>query len=261
VTVAYFAYFELPDPTRRIAGADLDHVTNVISSLKRLARGLVFTPTETKTEHFFANDPPAPALALQLNFAAIADLEHILRRDGALQSLASDDALPSLRGARVTHQAMMERVFPIDQPRFETPTGAPPCSYIVHYPGAANDLNAWLSYYLDHHPQIMRTFPGIREIGIYTRLDWVSFMPWERVDYMQRNKLVFDEPAALTHALFSPTIKTMRADYAQFPPFTGGNVHYPFLTREVTLRTSKPESMEQDDASKVRCNEMRHGAI
>jgi hypothetical protein len=261
VTVAHFAYFELPDPTRRIARADLDRVISAVGRLPRLVRGFVFTPTETKTEHFFANDPGAPALALQLNFAEIADLEDNLRRDGALQLLARDDALRSLRGARVTHQAMALRVFPVDQPRFETPRGALPCSYLVHYPGAANDLNAWLGYYLDHHPQIMRTFPGIREIEIYTRLDWVSFMPWERVDYMQRNKLVFDEPAALTNALFSPTIKTMRADYAQFPPFSGGNVHYPMLSRDVTRTTGKPEIREQDDASEVRCGEVRHGSI
>jgi hypothetical protein len=143
-----------------------------------------------------------------------------------------------LRGARVTHQAMIARSFPVDQPQcggqVGDQVGALACSYIVHYPGAASDLNAWLSYYLDHHPQIMRTFPGIRAIEIYTRLDWCSFMPWRRVDYMQRNKLVFDQPAALTEALFSPTIKRMRADYAQFPPFTGGNVHYPMLTREIT---------------------------
>lgn len=108
-----------------------------------------------------------------------------------------------------------------------------PCSYLVHYPGAAEDFNAWLAHYVDHRPGIMRKFPGIRQIEIYTRVDWVSFMPWERVDYMQRNKLVFDSPDALTTALFSPVIAEMRADFAQFPKFTGGNVHYPMLTREI----------------------------
>jgi hypothetical protein len=235
MTVAYFVYFELPDAAARITRADLDQVIEVVSHLPRLVRGLVFTPTETKTEHFFADDPPAPALALQLDFATIGDLEDILRRDGALQSLAGANALPSLKDARVAHQAMVARPFPVDDPKFATPPGALPCSYLVHYPGAADDLNAWHSYYLDHHPQIMRTFPAIREIAIFTRLDWTSFMPWKRVDYMQRNKLVFDHPADVTRAMRSPTMQRMRADYAQFPPFTGGNVHYPMLTRDVTL--------------------------
>jgi hypothetical protein len=234
MTIAYFAYFELSDPIRRIAPAELDRVINVASTLPLIRRALVFTPTESKTEHFFADDPHPPALALQLDFAALPDLEHVLRRDGALQTLAAADALPSLAGARITHQAMIARRFPVDQPKFETPAGALPCSYLVHYPGAAEDLNAWLGYYLDHHPQIMRSFPGIREIEIFTRVEWISFMPWQRVDYMQRNKLVFDRPADLTRAMASPTIKRMREDYAQFPPFGGGNVHYPMLTRDVT---------------------------
>src|SRR4051812_29712975 len=169
MSIAYFAYFELPDPARRIAAPELDRVIGVVRALPQLVRGLVFTPTETKTEHFFGDDPHPPALALQLDFATLPDLEAVLRRDGALQALAGADALPSLRGARITHQAMIARRFPVDQPRFGTPAGGLPCSYLVHYPGAADDLNAWLGYYLDHHPQIMRSFPGIREIGIYTR--------------------------------------------------------------------------------------------
>jgi hypothetical protein len=235
LTIAYFAYFEVADAAARIAPTDLDHVIGVVRHLPRLVRGLVFTPTETRTEHYFADDPPAPALALQLDFATIADLEDILRRDGALQSLAAAEALPSLEGARVTHQAMVARPFPVDDPKFATAPGALPCSYLVHYPGAADDLNAWLGYYLDHHPQIMRTFPAIRQIEIFTRLDWISFMPWKRVDHMQRNKLVFDQPDDVTRSMRSPTMQRMRADYAQFPPFSGGNVHYPMLTRDVTV--------------------------
>ena len=54
---------------------------------------------------------------------------------------------------------------------------------------------------------------------------------------MQRNKLVFDSPQALAHALGSDVIKHMRADFVQFPPFAGGNKHFPMLTRVVK---SKP---------------------
>jgi len=238
MSISYFAYFEPSDPNARIALADFERARDVVRALPRLIRGLLFTPPETKTKHYFADDPPAPALALQLYFDAVADLEAVLRRDGALQALAAADALPSLKGARITHQAMVARRFPVDQPQFETVSTTLPCSYLVHYPGAAEDFNAWLAHYVDHHPGIMRRFPGIRQIEIYTRVDWVSFMPWERVDYMQRNKLVFDSPDALTAALFSPVIAEMRADFSQFPKFTGGNVHYPMLTREILPATA-----------------------
>ena len=43
----------------------------------------------------------------------------------------------------------------------------------------------------------MAEFPGIRELEVYTRLDWVSLLPWTRLNFMQRNKVVFDSADAL----------------------------------------------------------------
>jgi hypothetical protein len=94
-------------------------------------------------------------------------------------------------------------------------------------------MNAWNLHYLEHHPSIMRTFPDVRQIEIYTRIDWIDRLPSERVEHMQRNKLVFDSPQALAHALGSGVIQRMRADFVQFPPFAGGNKHFPMLTRVV----------------------------
>jgi hypothetical protein len=79
----------------------------------------------------------------------------------------------------------------------------------------------------------MRTFPNVRQIEIYTRIDWVDRLPSRRVEHMQRNKLVFDSPQALAHALGSDVINQMRADFVKFPPFAGGNKHFPMLTRVV----------------------------
>ena len=47
---------------------------------------------------------------------------------------------------------------------------------------------------------------------------------------MQRNKVVFDDAAALTAALNSPVRHEMRADFKNFPPFEGRNSHYPMAT-------------------------------
>jgi uncharacterized protein (TIGR02118 family) len=131
----------------------------------------------------------------------------------------------------------MTRSFPVEAAEHSSGGGIP-CSYLVHYPGTAEDLNAWHLHYLTHHPAIMRTFPGVRQIEIYTRVDWVDHLASRRVEYMQRNKLVFDSPEALSRALTSDVIKNMRADFSQFPPFTGGNKHFPMLTRSVTASSS-----------------------
>jgi len=57
---------------------------------------------------------------------------------------------------------------------------------------------------------------------------------------MQRNKLVFDSPDALARALSSDVIKRMREDFLRFPPFVGGNKHFPMLTTTVRPGTAHP---------------------
>jgi uncharacterized protein (TIGR02118 family) len=138
-----------------------------------------------------------------------------------------------LKHAKVTQQAMLMRHFAVPDAAFRTPLGELPCTYLVAYEGRTNDLNAWLAHYIASHPPIMARFPGIRQIEIYTRIDWCGFLPWRRVEYMQRNKVVFDSTKALTTALNSPVRHEMRADFARFPPFTGPNTHFPMLTRTV----------------------------
>ena len=134
-------------------------------------------------------------------------------------------------GRVVTQQAMLTRRFPVPDAVLRTPAGGLPCSYLVQYPGPAVDLNAWHAHYNRHHPPLMAKFPGVRGIEIYTRIDWVGGLPWRREDMMQRNKLLFDSPEALSAGLLSPVLQEMRADFNQFPPFEGGNVHYVLETR------------------------------
>ena len=148
---------------------------------------------------------------------------------GHLQALADPGLIPGV--ASVTQQAMLARGFPVPDGRFATPGSA--CTYLVAYEGHAEDLNAWLDYYIASHPPIMARFPGIRQIEICTRIDWIGHLPFERVAHMQRNKVVFDDQDALTAALNSPVRHEMRADFAHFPPFSGPTSHYPMHTRVV----------------------------
>jgi hypothetical protein len=232
MTIAYFLTFhDKATPALRLSDAEHRRVLDIVRTTPRLARGLVLTPWDISGLYF--DDGAPPQLAFELYFADIADLEAVLADDGHLQALAAPGALPSLKAAEVTQQAMLARAFPVPDARFRTPPGQPFCSYMVHYPGAAEDLNTWLAYYIEHHPVVMARFPGIREIEIATRIDWCGFLPWPRVDYMQRNKVVFDDGPALAAALKSPVMQEMRADFHKFPPFTGGNVHFPMATVEI----------------------------
>lgn len=227
---SWFAFFRHADDGARLPAAELDLIAGELHTIAGVRQARLFTPPPAGTAHPFPDDEPPPILALQLHFVTIGEMEAALCTDGALTRIV---ALPNLRHATPGHQAMVARPFPVPDARQRTPSGEAPCSYLVHYPGVAEDPIAWHMHYLAHHPQLMAGFPGVREIEIYSRLDWLSALPWPRLDAFQRNKLVFDSPAALSAALLSPTIRDMRADYHRFPPFSGGNVHYPMVTRMV----------------------------
>ncbi len=229
----YFLTFHDPaQGARRASGDDLARIAQILRTAPGLVSARIYTPAQASDPYL--NDGAPPQLALQLYFTDIADLEAALAQDGPLQALAAPGALPSLGGLAATQQAMVARRFPVPDPVFRTPAGQPHCTYLVSYQGEAEDLNAWHDHYIRSHPPIMAQFPAIREIEICTRLDWRGFLPWPRVAYMQRNKVVFDSAAALDAALNSPVRHLMRADFNKFPPFTGANTHYPMATVIVT---------------------------
>jgi uncharacterized protein (TIGR02118 family) len=234
MTFTLFLTFYARDPAARASAADLARAGEVVRAIPRLRRGLVMTPEEAPDPYL--EYPPPPQLALQLYFDDLAALEAAAARGGALEPLAGADALPSVDKAGAAQQAMVVRAYPVPDPVFRTPAGGLPCSDVIHYPGKAEDLNAWLGFYFESHVPLMRRLPGIRELELYTRLDWVSGLPYPRAEYMQRNKVVFDSAAALAAALQSPIRAEMRADFLRFPPFTDGNRHNPMATRTVVAR-------------------------
>jgi hypothetical protein len=212
-----------------IGATELAQLTGLLRATPKLAKALLHTPASADDP--YVKDGPSPSLVLQLYFDELPALEAALLRSGHLAALTSRDQFPSLAGTEVSQQAMLVRAFAVPEPAFKTPFGEPHCTYLVSYEGEAEDLNAWHAHYLEHHTRHMAMFPGIRELEVYTRLDWVSLMPWRRLNFMQRNKVVFDSTAALRDALNSPVRHAMRADFNAFPKFSGSNNHFAVATR------------------------------
>lgn len=210
---------------------DLSSVREILSQTPGLTSCAMFTPE--KAEDIFNKDGASPPFALQLHFEALGELEAAAAASGNLQKLFLPGVLDSLKGARKTQQAFLVRAFDVDDPKIRTGAGKLPCSYVVHYPGPAEDISAWLGHYLNGHPPVMRKFPGIRWIEILSRVDWCTALPVERVEHIQRNRIVFDSAADLEAALQSPVRYEMRQDYHTFPPYEGGNFHYPMATETI----------------------------
>jgi uncharacterized protein (TIGR02118 family) len=132
-------------------------------------------------------------------------------------------------GANLTfaQQVMAVRPFATPSPGDANHHRAERCTYLVSYEGEADDFNAWLTHYITHHPPLMAQLPGIRELEIYTRLDFRSGLTIPRAAAMQRNKVVFDTPEALATALASPIRAHMKQDFNAFPPYSGATPHFP----------------------------------
>jgi hypothetical protein len=230
---AYFAFFENSKGSQlAVSDADMKTLIEIVKLTPGLTSANVYTPEVT--EDMFNDKDETPVLGMQLYFDELSELEEALGPAGHLQQLAAPGVLSSIRGAKATQQAMYARHFQVDEAALDIDQNGNPCSYVVHYPGPAQDHNVWMHYYIAHHPGIMRTFPGIRSIEILSRVEWIGFLPWERANHMQRNRVMFDSPAALQAALQSPARIAMREDFKAFPPFEGGNSHFPMETRVLT---------------------------
>jgi uncharacterized protein (TIGR02118 family) len=192
-----------------------DGIPPLIRGIPGLEKVHVYTPGSAHDP--FLDDGAPPPLALQLYFASLSSLESALAR-----------ALAPIQ-ATCEVQAMLVRPFPVAEPRED-----PLCSYLVAYEGRAEDEDAWHAHYLAHHPPLMAKLPGIRELEVYTPVQWLCPQGWRRAQCMQRNKVAFDSAEALTAALNSPVRKEMRADFAKLPAFSGRVTHYPMVTSVIS---------------------------
>jgi uncharacterized protein (TIGR02118 family) len=209
---------------------DVKSLETFASGIDGLGRVVIHVPVHGGAQDPYLHALPSPPCALQFYFDDLATLEKCLAPGGAAHALLDSKKLPSLAKCSFTQQVMAVRRFPVPNPPATTDARSERCTYLVSYEGPADDLNAWLTHYISSHPPIMARFPGIREIEIYTRLDYCSALPVPRSEAMQRNKVVFDSAKALDESLSSPVRHEMRADFKNFPPFKGDNLHFPMIS-------------------------------
>jgi hypothetical protein len=216
----FLIWGDSPAPAARI-----EPLRAALAPLRGLVRALAFLAADPAPGDVFADDGPGPRLTLELGFADLAALEN------AAAMWEREPALNFAAGSTFSAQTMLGRRFATPDPAFRLGAGERPCTLLVAYPGACEDLEAWLDHYDANHPPIMVRFPAIRDVATFRPLPEARLpAAWARGTAMQRNKVVFDSHTALRAALASPVRREMRADFEVFPPFTGRPTHFPNVT-------------------------------
>lgn len=209
VSFCLFAVFSTP----------FDNVPGLVRGVAGLEKAHVYTPG--KAHDPYLDDGTPPPLAVQFYFGALPALESAVENSFALIKAISQV------------QAMLVRPYAVPESKEEAV-----CTYLVAYEGKAEDQDAWHAHYLAHHPPLMARLPGIRQLEIYTPVQWLCPPGWRRARCMQRNKVAFDSAEALSAALNSPVRKEMRADFHALPAFEGRITHYPMATQVIRCRTT-----------------------
>lgn len=228
--VCFFLIAENADTHAAFNRSDISRLQSVAHGVAGLRRFVLHVPAAQDER------TSAPFCVTQWYFDDLELLEGALQSGGAIETIA-DRIADRATGCTLLQQAMAVRRF--SMPRQHTFDGSDErCTYLVSYEGEAHDFNAWLTHYMTHHPPLMTQLPGLRELEIYTRIDYRSGLRHARAAAMQRNKVVFDDAAALDAALASSIRARMKQDFDSFPPYSGATPHYPMrsiygnLTRE-----------------------------
>ena len=233
--------YDTPDAAPSIDAASLHAASQAIDGLRRL---VIHRPMQPSRDDPLLSAPEQhPHCVLQWYFDDLGKLETALERDGRIQAALDISSAARLDRRHFAQQVMAVRTFatPPDAGAGVSRQPAERCTYLVSYEGEATDFNAWLTHYITHHPPLMAELPGLRELEIYTRVDYRSGLALPRSTAMQRNKVVFDDPLALSNALASPVRAQMRRDFDCFPPYSGSTPHYPMRSIYGNLREEPPD--------------------
>jgi uncharacterized protein (TIGR02118 family) len=166
----------------------------------------------------FNDDGPGPLFIAMLAFPS---------REALAAGIASADFGLSLGGRprdfAWTGSAFERRFYPVGG---EVAPFTAPFSYVVRYHRPAEDEAAFIKNYVDTHPPTLAMLPGIRSVMCYfpQAIEAVGLPP---ADYMIGNEVAFDSVDSFNNAMQSPVRQELRRHFREFPPFTGGNTHFP----------------------------------
>lgn len=229
----HFTTVDNTDPNIHVSAASYAQLRHLIASQTDFSRVILYRAVPANA---YTKDKPGPRLMIQLYCDRLEIIEAAAMQKGLLRRISEEFDFSELGEVQIRHQAMYVRPQTVADPIYQRDDGADLCSYMVHYDGHADNYDAWLAHYLDHHPPIISRFPRLREYEIYTAVDWTSSdLPWLKEEMMQRNRLIFDSGPVLETSLLTEGVRSELKDWhGNFPKFNGTDVHSPLYTDIMT---------------------------
>jgi hypothetical protein len=217
-----------------------DAVAAVADDLKEMAgveRAFVMTPASMCPA---TSEAPPPSVVIEIDYRSASELA-----DGFATDASRNDLIAKLRSALVfseediVYQPMLRNNNGLSIPRYWR-HGVALCTYLIEYPGEAENLEAWLEYFDNAHAPILTRLPGVRQVTSFRPAVLpAARVPWLLDRMMQRNKIVFDDKTALEDALQSPVIGEVRADGKKFPRYSSAPRRTAMYTR-LAQSTTRP---------------------
>jgi uncharacterized protein (TIGR02118 family) len=106
-------------------------------------------------------------------------------------------------------------------------------SYFVRYEGRAPNLEAFLSYYRQHHVPILGSMPGLERIVLHAPVESRDPFPVTPDCFLFIVQMIFGSREDLDRALESGARALAREDARNFPPFEGTVYHQAALSEEI----------------------------
>ena len=103
----------------------------------------------------------------------------------------------------------------------------------MRYHRPADDEALFVRHYIETHPPLLARLPAIRNVMCYLPLAWKHAGGVPPADYMLGNEVVFDHMDHFNAAMATPLRHELRAQFRQFPSFSGRNSHYPMDRRRI----------------------------
>ena len=221
MSIAHFLIFSIDSPAANESGAHYpEPEISALAALPGVERVDRYEPTEFPGDPY-DDDRQGQVLTIQTSYRDSASLELGLA-SAVFQDLVN---AATASGYRLSHDAMDVVSYSVageSEPRELTA----PISYAVRYHYPADDVKRFIDYYTSHHPIIEKRFPRIANIFCYLPIKWRDPTGLPLLGYMLGNEVVFESVEDMGHALHSPVIDEMSADFEQFPTFQGCHTHY-----------------------------------